>query len=477
MKTNVSFLLVTFLAVILSCGKSTETIIVQTGPGLFSTQTTPRETVENQKGADRFIQLNVGELEAIETLDPLFAESNSELRTIHLIYDGLTRINQDGEVAPALASSWKLSSDSLQYTFQLRTDVYFHNSSKFPSGLGRRFSAKDVEFSFRRMASVLVPDAAANKFEQIRGFENYHLEQTTVKNPAKRTLTGIDGIKVQNDSTLSIILTRKNSLFLEELAHPHASIYASESLPTEGGPILRPIGTGAFYFAKQEKNRLILASNNSYFLKQNLPDRLDIISGLSESELFLAFAKDEVDVLLELGPQSILSATDSTGQLNNTYKSVYELNISSVKGNYELFYNPKSNQPSARSFVASLPSTFMDQNGRIGTVTIPTNDGGSTEINSSPIKVANTTNPFSLYLVNELAPQFVENGITISLNASYALNNDVALSARPARNLIPILSWQVPIHLLTKKGMSGIELVKTPWNIEYDGIILPPKDE
>lgn len=477
MKTNASLLLVTFLAVILSCGKSTETIIVQSGPGLFAPQTAPLETVNTQKGADDFIQLNVGELEVIETLDPLFAESNSELRTIHLIYDGLTRINKNGEVAPALASNWQLSPDSLHYTFHLRTDVYFHNSSQFSSGLGRRISAKDVEFSFRRMASVLVPNAAANKFEQIRGFENYHQEQTTIKNPVKRTLSGIDGIKVQNDSTVSIILTHKNGSFLEELAHPFASIYASESIPAEGGPIMRPIGTGAFYFAKKEMNRLILASNNNHFIKQKLPDRLDIISGLSEAELFKAFAKDEVSVLLELGPQSILSATDSTGQLNHTYKTVYELNVTPVKGNYELFYNPKSNQPAARDFVESLPSTFMDQNGKIGAVTIPKSKISSTEIKPSSVKVANTTNPFSLYLINELATRFVANGITFSLNASYALNNDVAFSTNQARNLEPVLFWQVPIHLLSKKGTSGIELVKTPWNIQYDGIILPTKDE
>ena len=39
------------------------------------------------------------------------------------VFEGLTRINQNAEVLPALAESWNISTDGLTYTFKLRNGV------------------------------------------------------------------------------------------------------------------------------------------------------------------------------------------------------------------------------------------------------------------------------------------------------------------------------------------------------------------
>ena len=49
------------------------------------------------------------------------------------VFEGLTRINQNAEVLPALAESWNISSDGLTYTFNLRSGVRFHDGSAFDS--------------------------------------------------------------------------------------------------------------------------------------------------------------------------------------------------------------------------------------------------------------------------------------------------------------------------------------------------------
>ncbi len=477
MNTKYSLLVFSISALIFGCGKSTETTIVKPKAGLFQNQSSSTLPGKNQVAAnDNFTQLNIGEVGSIQSLDPLFAQNNSELRAIHLVYDGLTQLSEDGSITPALASKWEVSTDSLQYTFHLRTNVYFHNSSKFSSGLGRRLSATDVEKSFLRMGSVLVPDMAAKKFQSILGFENYTREQNTIKNPSKRIINAIEGLKIKNDSTLTITLARKDSNLLLNLAHPHASIYAEESLPKEGGPIMQPIGTGAFYFAKKELNKFIFASNNDYFKAISLPDRLDIVSGLDETELLKNFTIGELNALIELGPKTLLEITDSLGHLNSKFTSSTVLEKEPVFGEFSIYYNAESNQPSARNFVASLTSVFEINNRQIGNVSTISPSNQTFDISRLSVKVTHTNNPFEEYLVNALASKFVANGATFSLNASYALNKDVAFSLFPHGDLVPALTWKVPIHILQEKELQGISISHTPWNISFNGFSSAMKD-
>ena len=59
------------------------------------------------------------------------------------IYEGLVKLDQDGKIVPALATSWKVSDDKKTYTFEL-TD-----KAKFSSGAA--FTADDAAFSVNRL--------------------------------------------------------------------------------------------------------------------------------------------------------------------------------------------------------------------------------------------------------------------------------------------------------------------------------------
>ena len=64
------------------------------------------------------------------------------------VFEGLTRITQSGDVAPALAESWGVSADGLSITFRLRRGVRFHD--------GTTFDADDVRFT---LARALAPES------------------------------------------------------------------------------------------------------------------------------------------------------------------------------------------------------------------------------------------------------------------------------------------------------------------------------
>jgi len=76
----------------------------------------------------------------VQRLNPLLASLNPVDRDItSLIFEGLVKINAYGEPVPALAKSWVISSDGLDYVFQLRNDVLWQD--------GLPFGAADVLYT------------------------------------------------------------------------------------------------------------------------------------------------------------------------------------------------------------------------------------------------------------------------------------------------------------------------------------------
>lgn len=76
----------------------------------------------------------------IQRLNPLFATLNPVDRDISsLIFEGLTRIDEYGQPVAALAKSWVISSDGLEYIVQLREDVLWQD--------GIPFNATDVVYT------------------------------------------------------------------------------------------------------------------------------------------------------------------------------------------------------------------------------------------------------------------------------------------------------------------------------------------
>ena len=76
----------------------------------------------------------------VNTLSPSNSNSAYEGGLFGNIFEGLVRVNSDYEVVPAVASSWTVSEDGLEYTFTIRDGIKFHD--------GTEVTAHDVKFSY-----------------------------------------------------------------------------------------------------------------------------------------------------------------------------------------------------------------------------------------------------------------------------------------------------------------------------------------
>ncbi len=147
------------------------------------------------------------------------------------VFEGLTRIDQNGAVQPGLADSWTISDDGLTFTFALHEGVTFHD--------GTSFDAEDVKFTFDRL---LAEDSL---------------------NAQKALYEPIEAVTVLDALTVEFTLARPDGLFLFNLGRGDAVIVAPESAENNATD---PIGTGPFAFVQWDRgSRVILEQYGPYW--------------------------------------------------------------------------------------------------------------------------------------------------------------------------------------------------------------------
>ncbi len=203
-----------------------------------------------------------------EGFDPgLYTGGNTFDASAHTVYNPLLAFKPGTtEVEPALAESWNISDDGLEYTFKLRPGVKFQTTEFFTPT--REMNADDVLFTFERMWKA---DHPWHKYVEGTNWEYF------AGMGFPDLLAGVEKV---DDMTVKFTLKRREAPFLANVAMPFASIMSKEyadKLQADGKMNQlnqMPLGTGPFKFVGYQQDAVIRYKANPDYWggKQKIDD-------------------------------------------------------------------------------------------------------------------------------------------------------------------------------------------------------------
>lgn len=253
----------------------------------------------------------------VSTLDPAFARAQSEIWVISQMFEGLVEYDDNLNIRPNLAKTWSISDSGKLYTFNLRTDVYFHPTGVFKDK-SRRMTAQDVVYSFRRIADPKTASPGAWVFNDKMDLRCFSTNDS-VPFP----------VIALNDSTVRIRLTHAFKPFLGILAMYYCFIVPGEAI----GPGFRnhPVGTGPFQFVKWEEEVAILLGRNPLYYRfvngRQLPylDGVMIENVKNKQTAFMKFIQGEYDFFNGVDATIKDEMLDKSAHLKEKYRSKFHL--------------------------------------------------------------------------------------------------------------------------------------------------------
>jgi len=229
--------------------------------------------------------ITVASSQDCKTLDPLFFSNTHPERSVgHHFFDGLVWREPNGEVAPNLATSWKMI-DDYTWEFKLREGVKFHN--------GEPFNAEAVKYTFERIMN-----------DELQGRDSMP-SQTTLKE-----------VKVVDEYTVRFITEEKAPTMLYWLAE--SMIVAPEHYSSNDLDYLssNPVGTGPYKFEEWQRGSRIVMSKFEDYWGEN-PDAERIIwRNIPETSTRIAeLTTGNIDIAVGVPPDQIESVKTENSDL------------------------------------------------------------------------------------------------------------------------------------------------------------------
>ena len=260
----------------------------------------------NEYSNENLTIFKYNESAGINTLDPVFAKDQATIWATNQLFNGLVQLDKNLNVIPSIANSWDVSSDALNYNFNLRSDVYFHNHKYFEDGVGRKVVASDFEYSFNRLLDE------------------------SIAAPGSWVLSNVESFYAVNDSVFYIKLSKPFPAFLSLLSMQYCSVVPKEIV--EAGAFHRhPIGTGPFKFQFWKDGiKLVFRRNLNYFEKegdQQLPflDAIAITFIKDKQSAFLQFIQGQLDFISGIDASYKDEILTNNGDLKEKYKNKVKL--------------------------------------------------------------------------------------------------------------------------------------------------------
>ena len=212
------------------------------------------------------------------TLDPhLTTDVDSAVYAVE-IYGGLMTIDENLAIVGALAESWDVSADGITTTFRIHPGAKFHD--------GRSVTAGDVKWSLDRATDPLTEAFNASVFlGDIIGVQERLIGAATE----------ISGVRVINDSTLTITTDASKPYFLSKLTYPVSFVLDRQNVESGRDWIFEPNGTGPFRLDEYQPGEFLrLSAFEDYHLGAPKLDAVEFL--ISGGNSMLMYENDELHI-------------------------------------------------------------------------------------------------------------------------------------------------------------------------------------
>ncbi len=227
---------------------------------------------------DAIVVASIGDA---NTLVPILASDSASQDICGLIFNGLVKYDKDINLVGDLAESWEAKEDGLVIIFYLRKNIRWHD--------GQPFTARDVEFTYKKLIDPNVKTPYSGDFERVKSLEvldDYTVE-VTYKEPFSPGL-----------SSWGMWIMPKHILENEDLSKTKFS--------------RAPIGTGTYKFKEwRTGEKIVLVSNPDYFEGRPYIDRYIYRIIPDQATTFLELQSQGVDEV-GLTPLQYSRQTDTT---------------------------------------------------------------------------------------------------------------------------------------------------------------------
>ena len=242
--------------------------------------------------------------EKITTLLPISSSSIYNQRVGSQIFETLLKVDPvSNEIVPSVAESFTVNQDATKFIFKIRKGIFFHDDACFDGGKGRELTAHDVKNTLEFACSKAVDNEIYwLLISKIKGAKSYYANSQKGVAPKR-----LDAIKVIDNSTLSIDLEYSFVGFDKLLVHYSLGIFPREAFDKYGVEVGKhPVGSGAFRLEEWTEDKILLARNSNYWMKDNLGNQLPFLANIEisyskdkKSEL-LAFRNKSIDLVMDI---------------------------------------------------------------------------------------------------------------------------------------------------------------------------------
>jgi peptide/nickel transport system substrate-binding protein len=243
---------------------------------------TPAETPTPSPAAQQGGTLTLRIDDDVEQLRPWDLNSRSAEYVADLMYNGLVRLDPQGQPQPDLAEEWEVSPDGGVITFTLRDDVRWHD--------GEPFAADDVAWTFNMLRTITPTTSLL-----------YDLRTT------------IGQVEAPLTQTVVLSLTQPYAPLMADLAVPILPRHRLQDRSPEQLATYNfwdtPVGTGPFKYDRREADQAILFTRNDTFYRGEpyleraalliAPDPAVAAAALRDEELLLAEFGDATEPFTE----------------------------------------------------------------------------------------------------------------------------------------------------------------------------------